>query len=143
MTSLPKQWQNSDLRETKQMIYHSKGIDESFSKMYLLLNLSHYVKSYWHFGQILAFLMMPIHQIWSCHMTQETNFKSLLFCPNSTFNINIGKSHKISGGQALYFRSYQPQTSRGWKTPRSAFRVNLSFHVSQYFCRASKHFCNP
>ena len=33
MTSLQKQWQNSDLRETKQIIYHSKGIDESYPKM--------------------------------------------------------------------------------------------------------------
>ena len=36
MTSLQKQWQNSDLRETKQIIYHSKGIDESYPKMFLL-----------------------------------------------------------------------------------------------------------
>ena len=28
-----KQWQNSDLRETRQIIYHSKGNDESFPKM--------------------------------------------------------------------------------------------------------------
>ena len=33
MTSLLKQWENSDLRETGQMIYHSKDIDESFPKM--------------------------------------------------------------------------------------------------------------
>ena len=33
MTSLLKQWENSDLRETKQIIYHSKGNDESFPKM--------------------------------------------------------------------------------------------------------------
>ena len=28
-----KQWENSDLRETKQIICHSKGNDESFLKM--------------------------------------------------------------------------------------------------------------
>ena len=33
MASLLKQWQNSDLRETRQIIYHSKGNDESFTKM--------------------------------------------------------------------------------------------------------------
>ena len=38
-----------DLRKTKQIIYHSKGIDESYPKMYFLLNLSHYVKSCGHF----------------------------------------------------------------------------------------------
>ena len=61
MTSLPKQWQNSDLRETKQIIYHSKGIDESYPKLYFLLNLSHHVKSYSHFCQILEYFMMPAH----------------------------------------------------------------------------------
>ena len=33
MTSLLKQWENSDLRETRQIIHHSKGDDESFPKM--------------------------------------------------------------------------------------------------------------
>ena len=75
MTSLPKQWQNSDLRETKQIIHHSKGIDESYPKMYFLLNLSHCVKSYGHFCQILASFTMPAYQIWLCHVTQEANFE--------------------------------------------------------------------
>ena len=61
MTSLPKQWKNADLRETKQIIYNSKGIDESYPKTYFLLNLSHYVKSYGHllsnFG---IFLQCPL-----------------------------------------------------------------------------------
>ena len=52
--SLPKQWKNSDLRETRQIIYHSKGIDKSYPKLYFLLNLSHCVKSYGHFCQILV-----------------------------------------------------------------------------------------
>ena len=52
MTSLPKQWQNSDLCETKQIIYHSKDIDESYPEMYFLLNFSHCVKNYGHFCQI-------------------------------------------------------------------------------------------
>ena len=55
MTSLPKTMENVDLLETKQIIYHSQGIDESYTKMYVLLNLSHYVKSYGHLCQILAF----------------------------------------------------------------------------------------
>ena len=25
--------------------------------------------------------MMPTHQIWSCHMTQDTNLKKFSFCP--------------------------------------------------------------
>ena len=45
-----------DLRETKQIIYHSKGFDKSCPKMHFLLNLSHFVKSYGHLCQILACL---------------------------------------------------------------------------------------
>ena len=86
MTSLPKQWQNSDLRKTKQNIYHSKGIDESNSKMCFSLNLSHCVKCYGHFCQSLALFTMPANQISSCYMIQDANFENFLLCPNSTFN---------------------------------------------------------
>ena len=111
MTSLPKQWKNADLRETKQIIYHSKGIDESYPKMYFLLNLSHYVKSYGYLCQILAFFTMPTPHIWPCHATKEANFeKNLSF---SNFAFNIGKSYNISGRKALFFRSYQLRTSWG------------------------------
>ena len=108
-----------DLRETKQIIYHSKGIDESYPKMYFLLNSSHYVKSYGHLYQILAFFTMPAPQIWPCHVTQEGHFEKILFSPNSAFNIR--KSYKSFSRKAHYFRSYQPKTSLGggggWKTP--------------------------
>ena len=33
ITSLLKQWENLDLRETRQIIYHSKGNDEILPKM--------------------------------------------------------------------------------------------------------------
>ena len=101
---------NADLRETKQIIYHSKGIDEIYRKTYFLLNLSHYVKSYGHLCQIWHFFLMPAHQIWSCHVTQEANFEKFLFFPTSAFNIR--KSYKIYRRRALYFRSYQLKTSR-------------------------------
>ena len=65
--------------------------------MCFLLNLSHCVKSHGHFGQTLALLKMPTHQIWSHHVTQDANFEHFLFCPDSTFNIR--KSHKISSGK--------------------------------------------
>ena len=62
------------------------------------------------------FFTIPAHQIWSYHVTQEANFENFSAFPNSTFNIR--KSHKISSGKALYFRSYQPKTSWGVeKTP--------------------------
>ena len=80
--------------------------------MYFLLNLSHYVKSYaWAFMSNFGIFTMPALQIWPCHVTQEANFEKNLFFPNSAFN--IGKSCKISSRKALYFRSYQPKTSRG------------------------------
>ena len=62
--------------------------------MYFLLNLSHYVKSYGHLCQILAFFTMPTSQIRLCHVIQEANFEKKLVFPNSAFN--IGKSYKIS-----------------------------------------------
>ena len=71
--------ENADLHETKQIIYHSKGIDESYPKMYFLLNLSHYVKCYGHLCQILALFTMSAPQIWPCHVTQEANFEKKLF----------------------------------------------------------------
>ena len=47
--------------------------------MYFLLNLSHCVKRYGHFCQILAFFTMPAHQIWSCHVTQDADFENFYF----------------------------------------------------------------
>ena len=55
MTSLLKQWQNSDLRETRQIIYRSKDNDESFLKMWFLSKLSHWIKSYGHLNKIFAY----------------------------------------------------------------------------------------
>ena len=44
--------------------------------MYFLLNLSHYVRSCGHFVKFWHFLMLPAHQIWSYHVTQEANFEN-------------------------------------------------------------------
>ena len=88
--------------------------------MNFLLNFSHYVKSYEHLCQILAFFTMPALQIWPRHVTQEANFGKILFFPNSA--LNIEKSCKISSRKALYFRSYQPKNLSEVETP-SAFRV--------------------
>ena len=48
MTSLLKQRGNSDLRKTGEIIYHSKGNDESFQKMKFLMKMSDWIKSYGH-----------------------------------------------------------------------------------------------
>ena len=90
MTPLPKTMTKVGPHETKQIRYHSKGIDNSFPKVCFLLNLSHpkvcfllilshCVKSYGHFCQILAIFTMPDYQILSCHMTQDGNFETFYF----------------------------------------------------------------
>ena len=56
MMSLPKQWENAEVRETSQIIYHLKGLQESYLQMQVLSNLSNFVKSYGHLSEILAFL---------------------------------------------------------------------------------------
>ena len=101
MTSLPKQWENADLRETKQIIHHSKGIDESYPKMYFLLNLSHYVKRYEHLCQILAFFYDARSPNMAMSRDPRSKFRKILSFPNSAFNIR--KSYKISSRKALYF----------------------------------------
>ena len=104
-------------------ISRSKSIAKSCLKMFFLLNLSHCLKSYGNFCQILAPFTMPACQILCCHVIQDVNLENLLCFLNSTFNIR--KSHKISSEKALDFRSYQHKTSQGWKTPPppSAFRA--------------------
>ena len=93
--------------------------------MYLLLNLSQYVKSYGHLCQILAFFTMPAPQIWSCHMTQEANFTKFYFF--LILRLIVGKVTKFLVEKLSTSEGYQPKTSRGWKTPPSAFRVKLIF----------------
>ena len=43
---------NADVRETSQIINHSKGLDESYPKMQVLSNLSNSVQSYGHLSEI-------------------------------------------------------------------------------------------
>ena len=56
MMSLPKTMKNADVRETSQIIYHSKGFDKRYPKLQVLSNLSNLVKGYWHLSKLLAFL---------------------------------------------------------------------------------------
>ena len=53
---ITKNNENADVRETSQIIYHSKGLDESYPKMHVLSILSNFVKRYGHLSEILAFL---------------------------------------------------------------------------------------
>ena len=119
MTILQKQWQNLDLCETKQIIYHLKGTDESYAKMYFLLNLSHYVKRCGHV-EFWPFFTMPAHQIWSCHVTQEANFENFLFV--SILHLILGKVTKFLMGKLSTSEviSRKPHGGEGWKTPPCA-----------------------
>ena len=56
------------VREINRIIYHSKGLDESYPKMQILSNLSNFVKSYGHLSEIL---------VWSHHVTPGANFENL------------------------------------------------------------------
>ena len=56
MMSVTKNIENADVRETSQIIYQSKGLDESYSKMSVLSNLNNFVKRYGHLSEILSFL---------------------------------------------------------------------------------------
>ena len=49
MTSLPKRMENADLLKTKQIIYRSKGIDESYPKMYFFLKFEPLCQKLWAF----------------------------------------------------------------------------------------------
>ena len=60
MMLLLKTMENVDNWEISQIIYHSKGFDESYPKMQVLSNLSNFVKSYGYLSEILAFLAQAL-----------------------------------------------------------------------------------
>ena len=124
MTSLPKTVTKSGPPQTKQIIYHSKGIDKSYPKMCFLLNLNHCAKSYGHFCQILALFTMPAHQIWSCHVTQDAIFEKFYFVlilHLISEKVTKFLVEKLSTSEVI---SKKPHGGGGvWKTPPSAFRV--------------------
>ena len=67
----------------------------------------------------------------------RNKFRKILLFPNSAFNIR--KSYKISSRKALYFKSYQPKTSRRGgggveNTPLSAFRVKVTWYSTHAPC---------
>ena len=47
--TMEQQWAYADLRETKQIIYHSKGIDESYSKNVLFIEFEPLCQKLWVF----------------------------------------------------------------------------------------------
>ena len=117
---MEKQWENVDLRVTKQNTYRSKGFGGSYPKMLLLLNLSHCVKSY---GIYVKFYYAT-NQIWSCHLTMATNFEYFYFLPN--FILNFRKSDQIWEKLAQERKSYRRKTKFGEENTPSAYRVRSS-----------------
>ena len=79
MKYYPKQWQNSDLRETKQIIYHSKSIDKSYPKNVLFIEFEPLSQKLWTFLSNFVFFTMPAHQMWSCHVTQDAEVEIFYF----------------------------------------------------------------
>ena len=53
---MSKQWKNADIREISQIIYHLKGLNESYPKMQVLSNLGNFVIRYGHLSEILELL---------------------------------------------------------------------------------------
>ena len=93
--------------------------------MYFLLNLSHYVKSYGHLCQFLAFFYDVRSPNMAMSRDPRSKFRKNFIFPN--FSFNIRKSYKISSRKALYFRSYQPKTSRGVEnTPPAPVLLGLN-----------------
>ena len=124
MTSLPKTMENADLRETKQTVHYSKGIDESYPKLYFLFNLSHYVKSYRHLCQFLAFFTMPALQIWPCHVTQEVNFQQIIFF--LILHLILGKATKFLVEKLSTSEIFSQKPRGGWKHPPPPVLLGLS-----------------
>ena len=93
--------------------------------MYFLLNLSQLCQKLWAFISNFGISYDARFPNMAMSRDPRSKFQKNVLFPNSAFN--IGQSCKISGRKALYFRSYQPKTSRGVENiPPSAFRVNNS-----------------
>ena len=46
------QWKNADLRDWPQIIYHSKGIDETYPKIYFFIEFEPLCQKLWAFMSI-------------------------------------------------------------------------------------------
>ena len=126
MTSLPKNNNKCRTFPKPNKIYFIRMVLMRAIQKCTLLNLSHYVKSYGHFCQILAIFTMLANQIWSCHVTQEPNFEIFLFCPDSIFNIGeITKFLVETFSSSNFIRQEHYEGMEN--TPPRAFRVNIVY----------------
>ena len=63
-----------DILEISHVLYHSKGLDESYPKMQVLSNLSNFDKSYGHLSEILVLSPQALTKISLNHVTPGANF---------------------------------------------------------------------
>ena len=80
MTSLPKQWQNSDLCVTRQIIYHSKGIDKSFPKMHFFIEFEPLCQKVWAFLSNFGFFyyaqIFPLYTLYAAKYESPYNVEN-------------------------------------------------------------------
>ena len=135
-----KQWQSLDLREIKQNIYHSKGMDESYPKMCFLLNLSHCIKRHGHFCQILALLRFRLtrygHVTWPKMQISKT-FYFFLILHSISGKVTKFLVEKLSTSEVVSKKPHE-----GLETPPpppSAFREQgKTFSVPKWDLRWSE-----
>ena len=104
--------ENADLRETKQIIYYSKGIDESYPKNVLLIEFEPLCQKLWAFMSNFRISYDARSPNMAMSRDPRSKFRKQIDFPNSAFNIK--KSYKISRRKALYFRSYRPKNLTRW-----------------------------
>ena len=133
ITSLPKTIEKCRPPQNQTIIYHSQGIDESYTKMYFLLNLSHYVKSYGHVCQILAFFTMPALQMWRCHVTQEANFEKILLL--LILHLILGKAAEFLVENLSTSKVISQKTSQGAENTPPPVLLGLTVTIITWYIR--------
>ena len=94
--------------------------------MYFFIEFEPLCQKLWAFMSKFGIIYDARSQNLAMSREPKGKFRKKFIFPNSAFNIR--KSYKISGRKVLHFRSNRLKTSRGggrWKTPPSAFRVNI------------------
>ena len=140
MTSLPKNNNKCRIFPKPNKIYFIRKVLMRAIQKCTLLNLSHYVKSYGHFCQILAIFTMLAHQIWSCHVTQEPNFENFLFCPDSIFNIGEITKFLVETFSLSNFIRQEPY--EGMENTPLPVLLGLTWCIWQRSRRAMKNMLN-
>ena len=92
--------------------------------------MNHYVKSYGHLCQILAFLMMSGLQIWPCHVTQEANFEKNYFF--LILHLILGETAKFLVEKLSTLEVISQKPHRGGKHPPVLLGLSFAHLLSLY-----------